>query len=354
MSHRALPVVEGGSPPVLHGARPRTPVFDGAPPQTPGYPKGWFAVCFSADLPPLGTRPLRYFGRDLVAYRGEDGQVRVLDAHCPHLGAHLGYGGKVVGGSIKCPFHAWRFGGDGVCVDVPYAKKIPPNARVKSWPVHEINGVVLLHHDACGKAPEFEIPAIPEYGSEAWLPWITHTYRVATHPREIVDNLADRAHFPEVHKTEIDEFSFDIEGPRATQKAKGRALLPGGGVDKFSSTTTYHGPGYLLMRMDGALKNYMLIVHTPIDENTLDLRLLVMLKIVGDRATTEGYVSQYMSNLKLGFEDDMKIWEHKVYRDAPMLCEGDGPIGRLRRWYRQFYETADLAPAEASGVPAAG
>jgi 3-ketosteroid 9alpha-monooxygenase subunit A len=306
-------------------------------PTMSGYPTGWFVVGFSDDLPALGVRPLRYFGQHLVAFRGEDGEVSVLDAFCPHMGAHLGHGGTVVASSVRCPFHAWRFGADGTCVEVPYAKKIPPGARVRTWRVREINGLVLVHHDRDGTGPTFEIPVIPEYGSAAWLPWSTKQYRVKTHPREIVDNLADRAHFPAVHRTEIEAFEFGVEGHRAWQKVKGRALLPGGGVDEFSSTTTYHGPGYLLMRMDGALQNYMLVAHTPIDEESLDLRLAVTLKVVGSRARTEGYVNGYMANLEAGFEDDLRIWESKRYADPPVLCEGDGPIGRLRRWYRQFY-----------------
>src|SRR5262245_58880393 len=134
-----------------------------------GYPKGWFVVCFSTELPPGGVRPLRYFGRDMVAFRGEDSEVRVIDAHCPHLGAHFGYGGKVVGGCIRCPFHAWEFDGAGQCTRVPYAAKIPPRARVGAFRVREVNGVVLVHHDSEGGEPAFEIPVIPEVGSSDWL-----------------------------------------------------------------------------------------------------------------------------------------------------------------------------------------
>jgi 3-ketosteroid 9alpha-monooxygenase subunit A len=315
-----------------------------------GYPRGWFVACFSADLPPLGVKPIRYFGRDFVLYRGEDGAPRLLDAFCPHLGAHLGHGGQVVENTVRCPFHAWRFGGDGVCVDVPYAKKIPPGARVRPWPVREINGVVLFHHDPAGADPTFEIPVIPEYGSDEWLPWATTIYHVATHPREIVDNLADRAHFPAVHRTEIEDFSFGVEGHTAWQKVKGKAFLAGGGIDQFSSTTTYHGPGYLLMRMDGAMQNYMLVAHTPIDEGHLDLRLAVTLKVVGSRDKTMRYVGGYMANLKAGFEDDLHIWEHKVYVDPPLLCEGDGPVGRLRKWYRQFYAKPVASEGAAEGA----
>ncbi len=315
-----------------------------------GYPKGWFVVAFSGEIERGSARPLRYFGRDFVAYRGDDAVVRVLDAHCPHLGAHLGYGGKVEGGCVRCPFHAWRFDEDGRCDEIPYAKKIPPGAKIKAWPVVERNGLVLLYFDPAGEAPDFEIPVIEEYGSEAWLPWVTAIYHVKTHPREIVDNLADKAHFAYVHGTAIDDFSFEVEGRRAVQKAKGRAFLPGGGVDHFSSTTTYHGPAFLLMRMDGALQNYMLVAHTPVDETHLDLRLGVALKIVGNKAKTEGFIKAYMDNLKHGFEDDLKIWEAKVYRDTPVLCDGDGPIGRLRRWYRQFYPGGASSVQSAQGV----
>ncbi len=44
---------------------------------------------------------------------------------------------------------------------------------------------------------------------------------MATQPREVVDNVADIAHFLPVHGRRIDEFEMSIDGPRATQRAKG-------------------------------------------------------------------------------------------------------------------------------------
>ena len=93
-----------------------------------GYPNGWFVVAFSDDLGLGDVRPMKYFGTELVAFRGEDGQVRVLDGHCSHMGAHLGHGGQVKGNHIECPFHAWCYDGDGTCVAIPYAEKIPTKA----------------------------------------------------------------------------------------------------------------------------------------------------------------------------------------------------------------------------------
>src|SRR6185503_13577906 len=105
------------------------------------YPTGWFRIAGRRDLPVGKVLALRYFGRDLVLFRTEDGKPHLLDAHCPHVGAHLGYGGKVLGNTIQCPFHGWQIDGQGACVKIPYSEKIPPE-RARSWPLLEVNGQI--------------------------------------------------------------------------------------------------------------------------------------------------------------------------------------------------------------------
>jgi phenylpropionate dioxygenase-like ring-hydroxylating dioxygenase large terminal subunit len=107
------------------------------------FPNGWFRVAYSDDLPPKEVMPLHYFGKDLVLFRAEDGTPHIFDAHCPHLGAHLGYGGKVEGNTIRCPFHGWGFNCEGNCVDIPYARKVPSRAQMRCCPVCEINGLIM-------------------------------------------------------------------------------------------------------------------------------------------------------------------------------------------------------------------
>ena len=34
---------------------------------------------------------------------------------------------------------------------------------------------------------------------------------------------------------------------------------------------------------------------------------------------------------------EIPIWEKKIYLEQPALSDGDGPIGEVRRWARQFY-----------------
>ena len=85
----------------------------------PFYPNGWLPVLESSVLKKSQILPIFAFGNDLVAFRSTAGKVTVLDAYCPHLGAHLGYGGRVINDTVNCPFHGWIFNESGECVHIP-------------------------------------------------------------------------------------------------------------------------------------------------------------------------------------------------------------------------------------------
>lgn len=303
-----------------------------------GFPRGWFVVAWSTDLGPEDVLPMRYLGQDLVAFRDKEGKAAVLDAFCPHLGAHLGHGGTVVDGTVQCPFHAWRFDAGGRCVDIPYATKIPKKAAVRAHHVVERNGAVFLWHDPSGADPDWEVPLIDTHGQPEWTPWNENIVRVKTHPREIVENVADSAHFPKVHRTNVSKFANEYDAHMATQRTVGTATPPQGGIDHFEIEATYYGPAFQISDMHGYLHSKLLLAHTPVDEGVLDLRFAVSLERSGPK--TEKFAEFYAENLRLGFHEDITIWENKVYRERPRICDGDGPIGRLRTWYRQFYADA--------------
>src|SRR3989344_8362213 len=52
-------------------------------------PEGWYWLLRSRDLKKKSALPVKLWKRDFVVFRGTDGKARVLDAHCPHMGAHL-------------------------------------------------------------------------------------------------------------------------------------------------------------------------------------------------------------------------------------------------------------------------
>ena len=53
---------------------------------------GWFQLGWSDTVPPGELVSVTVLGHGLVARRTLAGNLVVTDAHCPHLGAHLGMG----------------------------------------------------------------------------------------------------------------------------------------------------------------------------------------------------------------------------------------------------------------------
>ena len=73
-------------------------------------------------------------------FRGEDNSVGVADPYCPHLGAHLGHGGRVCGDYN--PITGWASGGpDGViAVDLQAGETL----SVTYWQIIEDASVYIL------------------------------------------------------------------------------------------------------------------------------------------------------------------------------------------------------------------
>lgn len=210
-------------------------------------------------------------------------------------------------------------------------------AMADGWTVCERNGCIFVAYPADGGAPGYDIPLLPEHDSNGWEPWSMNRMRIATQSREIVENVADQAHFLPVHGTRFETFSAEFTGHLAIQRTTGR------GSDDYPDATfeteaTYHGPSFQVTRMTSRGMHAVLInAHTMIDERELDLYFGVSVQ----RSThSDRFVAAYIADIQNGFGQDVAIWEHKKWRDRPVLCDGDGPIMKLRKWYAQFYDDA--------------
>lgn len=320
------------------------------------FPRGWFMIAAADELD--GTKPLalRYFGRDMVLYRGESGSLFLVDAYCPHMGAHLARnttsfvirdGNQIEGDSIRCPYHGWRFGPDGRCNQIPYSpQRIPDAARLESWPVVERAGCVWLWHDPEGGAPEYALPEFAEYGSPHWVDWeIDQLGELASHPVEILDNMADKAHFDTVHgSADVEIFENEFRDHVVTQRfVAGHRTLA---LDAPLETNTwYTGPGILQSHMSGTFPSIILICHTPIDDGVVKVWHGLLVRVQSPEPTSEeiGMARAYQEASCAAFAQDFEIWTHKRPCTGPMAVRGDGPLGKLRIWYRQFYNPRDRA-----------
>jgi len=303
----------------------------------PPYPNGWFCVCDSDELAPGEVKPIRYFGRDLVLYRGEGGAARVFDAHCPHLGAHLGHGGRVEGDSIRCPFHAWRFGSDGRCVEVPYARKIPPRAQLRAWEVCEKNGAILAWHHAEGAPPAWQVPDIPEWGSAEWTEPVRRRYRVRTHAQEMAENIVDPAHFKFVHGTpRLPPTTATIDG-HVFRVSSGLTFTTPRGEIQGNVEIASHGFGFGTSRFTGVIETLVVITGAPVDEECCETTLRFMVKRLGNAEAEANVARAFVTEIDRQYSQDIPIWENKTHLRQPVLCDGDGPIPLLRQWGRQFF-----------------
>ncbi|MFT5888315.1 MAG: 3-ketosteroid 9alpha-monooxygenase subunit A [Zhongshania sp.] len=313
------------------------------------YARGWYCLGLASEYTDTPVK-LNYFGTRLVAYRGEDGEMHVLDGYCPHMGADLSEG-CVEGNSIRCPFHAWRWGADGVCDDIPYAKRIPAKAVIRSYPTLEENHLLFVWFDPEGNPPieDQRPPRIDDVFSAEWTIWQMDLMTINTNSRELVDNMADVAHFGPIHGAPIKEFKNIVHKHTYCQQLTGGSeLLSKDG--ELQSEATYHGPAYMNTYMTGKLEGVeiasrLLVTHVPIDLNSFDLRFGVAVKKIAGMTDEQNneMAREYVEQNRTAFFQDVHVWHTKTRVDNPVLCDGDGPINRLRQWYNQFFlDIADV------------
>lgn len=319
------------------------------------FPRGWFMV---AEAAAITAKPhsARFFGQDVVLYRGASGRAVMLDAYCPHMKTHLGKnetsyivkdGRHVEGDSIRCPYHGWRFGPDGRCNEIPYFDgPIPAAARIRSWTIAERYGVVFCWHDPEGQEPDFDLPAYPEWDDPQWIRWrFDDLGTMATHPQEILDNMADVAHLPILHGAAVEYFENEVEGPILHQRQGGHALRERGVdfawlVEKGMATRTrYTGPGLLTCRYDYQRQAAQLIAHTPVDDGVVRVWHGVMVQALkpGIDESERALAARMCEMLKIGFMDDFEVWSNKEPAVQIMQVPTDGPFKSSRAWYSQFY-----------------
>jgi len=316
-------------------------------------PFGWYALASTSELAIGDVKPLHYFGQELVLFRTESGQPAVLKAYCPHLGAHLGHGGEVQGESISCPFHAWKFNGEGFCTEVPYAKNMPPKIdgkqAIDAFPVIERNQMIWAWYHPQGVAPLFEVESFPELQSDEWTDIETCDWTINTIIQEAGENAADIAHFVTVHGSlGMPAGVVTLEGHKrlTMMESKTNHIDEQGNVDRNDTVgeparleSWNIGPGITYQRFSRMFDIVMMGTVTPIDDQSLHLRFNFSLP----KEQTEMhklYANGFRDEVKFQVEQDIPIWENKVYLENPVLCDGDGPIAKYRKWFQQFYAEA--------------
>lgn len=327
---------------------------------------GWYQIGWSTDFQRAQAKPLAYFDRDLVAYRGDDsGELHLLDAYCRHMGAHLGYGGCVEGEGVRCPYHGWKWGPDGANSDIPYSRpERMENLTLNSYPTCEIDGVAFAYFSFDGDRPGYELPASFErYDGNTWpiCAETTHAWcDMAMSPQFVVENSADAAHFKYVHRSAdvatVGDYSADagVFRTRVDIRFGGHVertwATPNGPVDGHIYTESWSlGIGW--SRLVGFDDVIFMLGVTPITPYRADLRSTTWVrKTRGDGsdmdvATRDRWVRQQNSQV----DSDLRIWTTQTYLPRAALARSEqGCIRAVRQWAQQFY--SDRREAALTGA----
>lgn len=308
------------------------------------FPIGWYQVAYSDEVVAGQVRPLRYFDTDLACYRTESGALHLVDAFCPHLGAHLGYGGRVEEELVVCPFHEWAFDPDGRNARIPYSDRTNAGARLVHWPVREVDGLVLAWYHPRKLPPSWEVGAISELSDPDFAPVEKTEIEVSVHPQEVFENAVDLSHFLSIHRAaRMPDVELVIDGAHFRSITTNQALRGSKGHFEGAVESELWGLGIDVARITGVVDTVAVLTLTPVQERKVLARFTVTARVSGegtsaDRERAARLAGRAQQRVIEEFNTDLVIWEHKRYEPSPRLAPEDRLITRFRRWAQQFYD----------------
>lgn len=303
------------------------------------YANGWFAICFSHELKQGAVRTFPFMGQELVVYRTQSGQVHTINPYCPHLGAHLGHGGKVEGENLVCPFHGLAFNPEGHCIRAGTGQK-PPCAKLTNKQTRESNGVVLVWSSSSGYPPDWEIP---EPDTTGFSPPAYSRYDLTGYAQDMAENSADMVHFAWVHG--FTDVAMSHQTNNCTMEFNLNARWRG---MPLHIRLTSHGLGYVLgesemPRFGVQVKTRAFATQTSPLQWTFRWSDIVRVARL-DRFPAMLRKPAYALLIKLAHlwfirvvSDDFPIWNNRCYVAHPKLTAGEGSMAAYRRWASQFY-----------------
>jgi phenylpropionate dioxygenase-like ring-hydroxylating dioxygenase large terminal subunit len=180
----------------------------------------WYVAAWGHEV----TRSLKrriILDDPVLLFRKDDGTAVALEDRCCHRQAPLSMG-KLVGNVVHCLYHGLQFDPTGKCVKVPSQEKIPPNARVRAYPVVERYHWLWIWMGDPAKADPALIEDFHFLDDPAWR-FGGNYLHVESNYLLLVENLLDTTHLPFLHPDTLgtdafarSEFEVSREGDRIT------------------------------------------------------------------------------------------------------------------------------------------
>jgi phenylpropionate dioxygenase-like ring-hydroxylating dioxygenase large terminal subunit len=354
---------------------------------------GWFAALRADEVEPGRVTSFRFMGQDLVAFRDEKGAVAVLSAVCPHFGAHLGHGGTVHDGRIRCPFHGLEFDGGGQCRGGSlYAERGCQALRTPTWAAREDAAVIFVWNGPDPSTPAWPLP-LSRLDWEGWSRPVTNAGRLlpTTNLFFPTENIIDMTHFVNVHRWDLHEI---LEAPHVDEAGRMRARIRVTWIlaaqserawvrrlgrhvtSPFEVEFVIEEPGLAvattqLTEAQGGLTVRSIIAITPVNEKDCHIRAIMSVRDprpgrLGAAlhrhlgfGPTDLMAQAFLAVGTADFERDALIWSNRTHLERPRPLKEDGPLVAYRRWSERFWPqgyaadgvTGEARAPEASAAP---
>jgi phenylpropionate dioxygenase-like ring-hydroxylating dioxygenase large terminal subunit len=172
----------------------------------------WYVAGLSREFPVRQLQGQVIAEKPLVLWRTGDGTVVAFDERCCHKRMPLSQGRFIEGGLLECAYHGLCYDAAGRCVRIPSHPdgRIPPQARLRPFPVVEQDGLVWVWPGDPAKAASAPPPRLPEIADPAWATADTGPMAVPANSLLLIENLLDITHFYPLHDGNIG----DVENSR--------------------------------------------------------------------------------------------------------------------------------------------
>src|SRR5262245_14107377 len=156
----------------------------------------WHPVGYAHEL---GSAPsaTTLLGEPLVLWRDAAGALHAFRDVCVHRGTALSLG-TVERDEIVCPYHGWRYRGDGACTAIPQLSeptRVPARARATAYRCLERYGICWVALDE----PRWPLPDVVELEDRSWRVVRTGPFAWRCDASRQVENFTDFGHFAFVH-----------------------------------------------------------------------------------------------------------------------------------------------------------
>jgi vanillate O-demethylase monooxygenase subunit len=158
----------------------------------------WYVAAYGSEISAtLFSRTI--CGESILFWRTASGEVTAMADRCVHRRFPLSQApSRLVDDQVICGYHGFTYGSDGVCVAVPGQQRVPRTARLRSYPVVELDSFVWIFIGDPALADASRIPRAP------WLDSPDYTTVCGMEPLAaryglLVDNLMDLSHETYLH-----------------------------------------------------------------------------------------------------------------------------------------------------------